>query len=275
MGTCTGPIWVTPAANDGSIQRADLDGGNRVVIVAPGEAFTRKQTTPRRQLVLVGPEGDVVMRATWTAPASRPRSRADTARPIARTCSPMEKHSARRITAIMQVPTRRGGYESIRRRSNSGLSSLLTRYQSLTVLESFSMSRPCSVATRTALAVAAIHQVIQIPAPAPGATIGDEPPSSAWRCMAGTNWRGPVCFLINSSRHPGGLLQMPTSSWTTSPSSTRRDRGTCGRCERSPTSWPTAWWAPGCRIRRGGRRPLNGGNTTFDAHPAAGPARVQ
>ena len=43
MGTCTGPIWVTPAANDGSIERADLDGGNRVVIVAPGEAFTPKQ----------------------------------------------------------------------------------------------------------------------------------------------------------------------------------------------------------------------------------------
>jgi DNA-binding beta-propeller fold protein YncE len=32
-----------PKANDGSIERADLDGGNRVFIVPPGETFTPKQ----------------------------------------------------------------------------------------------------------------------------------------------------------------------------------------------------------------------------------------
>src|ERR1700752_2750333 len=33
----------SPAANDGSIERADLDGNNRTVIVAPGVTFTPKQ----------------------------------------------------------------------------------------------------------------------------------------------------------------------------------------------------------------------------------------
>jgi len=32
-----------PSANDGSIERADLDGGNRTVIVTPGNTFTPKQ----------------------------------------------------------------------------------------------------------------------------------------------------------------------------------------------------------------------------------------
>jgi sugar lactone lactonase YvrE len=32
-----------PKSNDGSIERADLDGGNRVFIVPPGETFTPKQ----------------------------------------------------------------------------------------------------------------------------------------------------------------------------------------------------------------------------------------
>src|SRR6476619_5737847 len=32
-----------PKANDGSIERADLDGGNRKMIVPPGGTFTPKQ----------------------------------------------------------------------------------------------------------------------------------------------------------------------------------------------------------------------------------------
>src|ERR1700749_1475342 len=32
----------TPAVNDGSIERADLDGSNRTVIIAPGGTYTPK-----------------------------------------------------------------------------------------------------------------------------------------------------------------------------------------------------------------------------------------
>ena len=42
--TSTGPIWASvPAANDGSIERADLDGTNRRIIVPQGGTFTPKQ----------------------------------------------------------------------------------------------------------------------------------------------------------------------------------------------------------------------------------------
>ena len=40
----TGPTWArVPAANDGSIERADIDGKNRRVIVPQGGTFTPKQ----------------------------------------------------------------------------------------------------------------------------------------------------------------------------------------------------------------------------------------
>ena len=41
--TSTGPIWAFPTRNDGSIERADIDGKNRRFIVAPGGTFTPKQ----------------------------------------------------------------------------------------------------------------------------------------------------------------------------------------------------------------------------------------
>ena len=42
-GTSIGPTWVVPDLNDGSIERADLDGGNRQVIVPQGVTHTPKQ----------------------------------------------------------------------------------------------------------------------------------------------------------------------------------------------------------------------------------------
>jgi len=39
----TGPIWGNPSANDGSIERADLDGKNVTNIIPAGGTFTPKQ----------------------------------------------------------------------------------------------------------------------------------------------------------------------------------------------------------------------------------------
>lgn len=55
-----------PSANDGSIERADLDGGNRTVIVSPGQTFTPKQIqldTAGGKLYWCDREGMRVMRA--------------------------------------------------------------------------------------------------------------------------------------------------------------------------------------------------------------------
>jgi hypothetical protein len=55
----------SPAANDGSIERADLDGGNRTVIVPPGVTFTPKQIQldkANRKLYWCDREGMRVMR---------------------------------------------------------------------------------------------------------------------------------------------------------------------------------------------------------------------
>ena len=41
--TSTGPIWEASNANDGSIERSDLDGTNMTTIVAAGGTFTPKQ----------------------------------------------------------------------------------------------------------------------------------------------------------------------------------------------------------------------------------------
>src|SRR5947199_10834616 len=38
-----------PNRNDGSIERADLDGQNRVTIIAEGETFTAKQLHPEKK----------------------------------------------------------------------------------------------------------------------------------------------------------------------------------------------------------------------------------
>jgi hypothetical protein len=54
-----------PPVNDGSIERADLDGGNRTTIVAPGVTFTPKQLKldrPSRKLYWSDREGMRVMR---------------------------------------------------------------------------------------------------------------------------------------------------------------------------------------------------------------------
>src|SRR5215813_9761191 len=55
-----------PSRNDGSIERADLDGGNRRTIVPEGGTFTPKQVTldrKNRQLYWSDREGMRVMRA--------------------------------------------------------------------------------------------------------------------------------------------------------------------------------------------------------------------
>jgi hypothetical protein len=55
-----------PKANDGSIERADLDGGNRMTIVPPGGTFTPKQLQlekKSRKLYWCDREGMRVMRA--------------------------------------------------------------------------------------------------------------------------------------------------------------------------------------------------------------------
>ena len=55
-----------PKANDGSIERADLDGGNRTTIVPKGRTFTPKQLqieTKNRKLYWCDREGMRVMRA--------------------------------------------------------------------------------------------------------------------------------------------------------------------------------------------------------------------
>jgi len=52
-----------PSLNDGSIERADIDGGNRKVIVPQGVTFSPKQVPPReahRQTLLVRPRGNAV-----------------------------------------------------------------------------------------------------------------------------------------------------------------------------------------------------------------------
>jgi hypothetical protein len=56
----------TPAVNDGSIERADLDGSNRTVIVPPGVTYTPKQCQldrANRKLYWCDREGMRVMRA--------------------------------------------------------------------------------------------------------------------------------------------------------------------------------------------------------------------
>jgi hypothetical protein len=52
--TFTGPTW-GPTANDGSIERADLDGKNRKTIVRQGGMSTPKQVQleKQREAVLV------------------------------------------------------------------------------------------------------------------------------------------------------------------------------------------------------------------------------
>jgi hypothetical protein len=57
-----------PKANDGSIERADLDGGNRTTIVPPGATFTPKQLTldrKARKVYWSDREGMRVMRANF------------------------------------------------------------------------------------------------------------------------------------------------------------------------------------------------------------------
>ena len=57
-----------PKANDGSIERADLDGGNRTTIVPPGATFTPKQLTldrKGRKVYWSDREGMRVMRANF------------------------------------------------------------------------------------------------------------------------------------------------------------------------------------------------------------------
>jgi hypothetical protein len=56
----------TPAANDGAIERADLDGGNRTVIIPPGVTYTPKQIQVDKtngKLYWCDREGMRVMRA--------------------------------------------------------------------------------------------------------------------------------------------------------------------------------------------------------------------
>ncbi len=66
-----------PHLNDGSIERADLDGGNRRTIVPEGATFTPKQLHLNKEsgkLYWCDREGMRVMRCSSTAPASRPSS---------------------------------------------------------------------------------------------------------------------------------------------------------------------------------------------------------
>lgn len=81
-----------PKANDGSIERADLDGGNRVFIVPPGGVFTPKQLQLEKgggKLYWSDREGMRVMRCNLDGsdvetlieagvPATRPGADADT-----------------------------------------------------------------------------------------------------------------------------------------------------------------------------------------------------
>lgn len=60
-----------PTANDGTIVRCDLDGGNLTVLVPPGATFTPKQLQiePKSQkLYWSDREGMRVIAAIWTAP---------------------------------------------------------------------------------------------------------------------------------------------------------------------------------------------------------------
>ena len=43
LAISTGPTWAVPNLNDGSIERADIDGKNRKTIVAQGNTHTPKQ----------------------------------------------------------------------------------------------------------------------------------------------------------------------------------------------------------------------------------------
>ena len=64
-----------PNRNDGSIERADLDGRNRTTIVPPGGAFTPKQMKIEQKsgkLYWCDREGMRLMRATSTVRTSRP-----------------------------------------------------------------------------------------------------------------------------------------------------------------------------------------------------------
>src|SRR6185312_6493558 len=60
----------SPAVNDGSIERADIDGKNRKVIVPPGGTFTPKQIQlDKRQALLVRPRRDAsdALKSRWVA----------------------------------------------------------------------------------------------------------------------------------------------------------------------------------------------------------------
>jgi hypothetical protein len=62
----TGPTWGVPDLNDGSIERADLDGGNRKVIIPQGVTHTPKQLHLEKgsgKLYWCDREGMRVMRA--------------------------------------------------------------------------------------------------------------------------------------------------------------------------------------------------------------------
>ena len=64
--TFTGLTWAIPNRNDGSIERADLDGQNRVTIIGEGKTFTPKQLhleKKSRKLYWCDREGMRVMRA--------------------------------------------------------------------------------------------------------------------------------------------------------------------------------------------------------------------
>ena len=66
-----------PKANDGSILRSDLDGGNLTTIVPPGGTFTPKQLQIEKtngKLYWSDREGMRVMRANLDGSASRPSS---------------------------------------------------------------------------------------------------------------------------------------------------------------------------------------------------------
>ena len=76
-----------PSKNDGSIERVDLDGKNRVTIIGEGKTFTPKQLHLEKKsgkLYWCDREGMRVMRAnldgsnieTWSTPATATRDRA-------------------------------------------------------------------------------------------------------------------------------------------------------------------------------------------------------
>ena len=89
-------------------------------------------------------------------------------------------------------------------------------------------------------------------------------PSSARRCTAGTNWRGPVWFPINYLAIRA-LLQYAdffVDDFTVEYPTRSGNMRTLRAIADELVDRLVGPWLPD---RRGGRRPLNGGNTTFDA----------